>query len=79
MRFGEFNSVGDLRVGKLGILEPKESSATVYPDIMISSLSSYDKYCNRLGFGFGFYDRYTEKLRNAKNGKCYVIGAGFDC
>lgn len=53
----------DLHTGSYGLLEPKAGSVAVRPDeidLSIVPCISCDKYCNRLGKGGGYYDRYLE-------------------
>ena len=36
---------------------------------------AYDKSCNRIGYGGGFYDRYIKKIKKIK--KVLTIGIAF--
>ena len=63
MKFRMFTNIGDLKVGTLNILNPKESRPELFPDILITPLCAYDSNLNRLGFGSGYYDRYISNLR----------------
>ena len=38
-------------------------------------LLAYDKDCNRVGYGGGFYDRYIKKIKKKK--KIITIGLAF--
>ena len=47
----------------------------IYPDILLVPLVAYDKNCNRVGYGGGFYDRYIKKIKKIK--KVLTIGFAF--
>ena len=61
-----------LNINKYGIPEPI-TNKIIYPDILLVPLVAYDKNCNRIGYGGGFYDRYISKILKIKN----VITVGF--
>ena len=61
--------------GYKGIPEPAEDALTVLPseiDLAVIPGVAFDKDCNRLGRGKGFYDRLIPDLR------CPLVGLGFD-
>ena len=51
------------------------SKKSLYPDILLVPLVAYDKNCNRIGYGGGFYDRYIKKIKKIK--KVLTIGLAF--
>jgi 5-formyltetrahydrofolate cyclo-ligase len=57
------------------ILEPKEVSDTKM-DIIICPLVVFDKNCNRIGVGGGYYDRLIEKYQ-IENNKVIFIGLAY--
>ena len=59
------------------ILEPDEASKNITPDIIFVPLVVFDKFCNRIGMGGGFYDA-TIKNSEQKNLKQIFIGLGYD-
>jgi 5-formyltetrahydrofolate cyclo-ligase len=68
----------DLAPGYKNILEPKTSCEVVDPaeiDVVLVPGSSFDTRGNRLGMGFGFYDRYLARagMRAAKIGVAYTF------
>jgi 5-formyltetrahydrofolate cyclo-ligase len=61
--------------GYKGIPEPSDDALTVLPseiDLAVIPGVAFDRDCNRLGRGKGFYDRLIPDLR------CPLIGLGFD-
>ena len=65
MNFFEWSAHDPLSINRYGIPEPI-SSKVIYPDIILVPLVAYDKNCNRVGYGGGFYDRYIKKIRKIK-------------
>lgn len=63
-----FKNFDTLRKGIYDIPEPIEhESERVYEkklDLIIVPGSAFDKKCNRLGMGKGFYDRYLSQFKN---------------
>ena len=51
-----------------------QSKIESYPDILLVPLVAYDKNCNRIGYGGGFYDRY---IKNKKLKKVLTIGLAY--
>lgn len=61
-------------VNKFGIKEPKLKSLSIdFIDILIIPGIVFDNYGNRIGYGYGYYDKY---MSNKKFSKC--IGLAFD-
>ena len=61
--------------GYKGIPEPTDDAITILPseiDLAVIPGVAFDRCCNRLGRGKGFYDRLIPSL------KCPLIGLGFD-
>jgi 5-formyltetrahydrofolate cyclo-ligase len=61
---------------KFQTLEPKLSSLSVVPDILLVPLLAADMHGNRLGYGGGFYDRYLQYAAKIK--KITAIGICFE-
>ena len=51
-----------LYVNKFGMLEPKNSSKNIIPDLIMVPLVAFDNHLNRIGYGKGYYDRSLKKL-----------------
>jgi len=67
----------DLAIGTYGILEPrKESLREINPyeiDFMVVPGTVFDKNCNRIGYGAGYYDRFMKKVKP----ECFKVGLAF--
>jgi len=63
----KLTSIKDLRKGPFGIPEPKKKiklkSLSKIAAIIIPGIA-FDKNGNRLGFGFGYFDKFLYKLKN---------------
>ena len=59
------------------ILEPNGSSQNVTPDIIFVPLVAFDKYCNRIGMGGGFYDTTINNYKK-NNGHQIFVGLGYN-
>lgn len=58
---------GDLMdAGAFGTREPRASSLSATPDLILTPLLAFDAAGGRLGFGKGFYDRAFAALPGAK-------------
>lgn len=64
MKFHRIRSLGDLAVGKFGIMEPDNVFCDEWENVsgvMIMPGVAFDYRLNRAGYGGGFYDRYLSK------------------
>ena len=63
MIFYRLTDFSQLESGYFGIPEPREDGeVTRWEDaLMIMPGVAFDKNCNRVGYGGGFYDRFLEK------------------
>ena len=66
MDFFCWSSKDPLQINKYGIPEPT-SDKMIVPNILLVPLVAFDKNCNRIGYGGGFYDRYIKKIKKNKN------------
>ena len=60
--------------GKFGILEPIEAMKIAYKniDIVLAPGIAFDKEGHRIGYGFGYYDKFLSKVPKAvKIGLCF--------
>ena len=67
------NPFTEFGVDEYGIQEPKKGKVAPYIDLAIVPMVAFDKECNRLGRGKGYYDRFFEQY------DCKKIGIAFDC
>ena len=74
MDFFRWSSQDPLQINKYGIPEPT-SDKMIVPNILLVPLVAFDKNCNRIGYGGGFYDRYIKKIKNIK--KIITIGLAY--
>ena len=66
MNFKIWNFPDILKLNKFGIPEPILFKKMLVPDLILVPLIAFDKDCNRLGYGAGFYDRYLQKVSKFK-------------
>ena len=66
MNFKIWNFLDILKLNKFGIPEPILFKKMLIPDLILVPLIAFDKDCNRLGYGAGFYDRYLQKVTKFK-------------
>jgi len=68
MNFYAWHADTTLAENRYGILEPTASEPVPVSrfDLLIAPLVGYDCHGNRLGMGFGYYDRHLESLRHTQ-------------
>lgn len=68
----QIKNLRKLVFGEFGILEPRttnyEPRTTNYMDVIIVPGVAYDKNCNRIGFGKGYFDRFLRVQKAIKIG-----------
>ena len=71
----EIRSLDELKPARFGLLEPSTSNTDeICPgelDLVVVPGVGFDKSCNRIGFGAGYYDRYLEQVPASKVGLAY--------
>ena len=93
--FIQFQRNDKLARGKWGLLQPVHNKEAITPlalDLILIPLVAFDKKCNRLGRGGGYYDRFLSRLRryrfaalpetrgNCRTGsKPFLLGLAHDC
>jgi 5-formyltetrahydrofolate cyclo-ligase len=83
MLFKEYNLTHDLEKNNLytNILEPKLENKNIVPDAVFVPLVAFDKNCNRVGMGRGFYDKTIRNLRGnlrEKNSQTKFFGMAYN-
>lgn len=75
MEIHYYEGANDLKVGPFNIMEPIGKIFTDLEDIDVAVVPgmSFDRQCNRLGRGKGYYDRFLSKVPDV-----YKIGVCFD-
>ncbi len=76
MDFYFVSSLDELVEGRFGIMEPAAAAERYdrtcqLPVLMLIPALVYDRLGFRLGYGRGYYDRYTATYRGVKAGLCY--------
>lgn len=66
----ELNSFDDLVLNRRGILEPENKKKVPVSDLdlVIVPMAGGDEFCNRIGYGAGFYDRFLKNISAPKVG-----------
>ena len=73
MDFHYINSISDLEIGYMGILEPESSSEKVKDfskSVCIVPAYCFDLHGNRLGYGKGYYDEFLRNYSGISIGLC---------
>jgi len=77
LQLSELKSFNELEPKKLGILEPKDNFIREFSlkklDLVIVPGLVFDKNGHRIGYGYGYYDRFLKKIDGDKK-----IGLAFD-
>lgn len=55
-----------LRKAGFGLSEPPDDAPEVDPVTMLVPLAAFDRACNRIGYGAGYYDRTIARLAEAR-------------
>lgn len=71
--FRIFEGSSEMKSGRFGIPEPKGECLDGGFDVMAVPAVAYDRLCNRLGYGGGFYDRFM-----ASCDLCVKVGLAYD-
>lgn len=75
MDFYEIQNYNELTKGYRGILEPDASKGPAGPpDLLVMPGAAFDRKCNRIGYGKGFYDRYLTRYPKLK-----TVAFAFEC
>lgn len=78
MDFYEYRTNDPLNVSRYGIPEPIKQKKLV-PTILLIPMVAFDKNCNRLGYGGGFYDRTILNFKQNVEKKIFTVGLAFSC
>ena len=71
--FKKISSLTDLEPGNFGVMEPKEKCKTIKNiDVILVPSIALTREGYRLGYGFGFYDRYLHGGKSMKIGLSYA-------
>ncbi|SHO47070.1 5-formyltetrahydrofolate cyclo-ligase [Nitrosotalea sinensis] len=71
--FKKITSMSDLEMGSFSVMEPKEKCETVKKlDVILVPAIALTRDGYRLGYGFGFYDRYLHGKKSKKIGLAYA-------
>lgn len=71
--FRKISSVSDLELGNFSIMEPKDRCEQIKKlDVVLVPAIALTRDGYRLGYGFGFYDRYLHGKKSKKIGLSYA-------
>lgn len=88
LKFAPITNSTPIVQNRYGIREPELDDETCLPatslDVVIVPLLGFDRQCNRMGMGGGYYDRTFAHKRQADNAHSattlpLLIGVAFDC
>lgn len=78
MDFYVINSFDDIEKGTFGLMEPIKNKCPVVEDlsqgICIVPGFCFDNKGYRLGYGYGYYDRFLQRFHGTTIGICYTDG-----
>jgi len=63
LKVGKVNNLNLLEKNRYQIFEPADYSEQNSFDVVVVPGVAFDKKCNRLGFGAGYYDRFLPKVK----------------
>ena len=71
--FKKISSLSDLEIGNFSVMEPKEKCENIKNlDVVLVPAITLTREGYRLGYGFGFYDRYLYGKKLKKIGMTYA-------
>ena len=81
--FLKYQTTSELITNKYSIKEPKLVLQNIVPleqiDVILLPLVGFDKNCNRLGMGGGYYDRTLTQWHNNRHQHTALIGVAHRC
>ncbi len=75
LEFRRLEKGAALEPAGFGSMAPGREAEVVYPNVVLVPLSAFDRYCNRIGYGKGFYDRALSELEKLTH--LVAIGVAF--
>ena len=77
MEFKKWIPNDELVNGPFGTMEPKKAQISIFPQILVVPLLSFDRELYRLGYGGGYYDQSINDLKKYfKKEKKFFITIG---
>ena len=77
MKFKKWIPNDELIYGPFGTMEPKKTQISIFPQMLVVPLLSFDKELYRLGYGGGYYDKSISDLKKYfKKEKKFFITIG---
>ena len=77
MEFKKWAPNDELINGPFGTMEPKKTQTSIFPQILVVPLLSFDRELYRLGYGGGYYDKSINDLKKYfKKEKIFFITIG---
>ncbi len=75
LEFRRLDKDGSLEPADFGIMAPGAEAEVVHPNVVLTPLSAFDRNCNRIGYGKGFYDHALSELEKLTD--LTAIGVAF--
>ena len=77
IKFKKWLPNDELIYGSFGTMEPKKTQISIFPQILVVPLLSFDREFYRLGYGGGYYDKSIIDLKkHFKKEKKFFITIG---